>query len=139
MKLHHKTFPNQNICSNNSFISRNIAPDKPSPTALYLMPKCTQQNMKSLLRYQYFLVMSPSKAVETGEIRTFCFICEEPASLQCEQCKEVFYCCSDHGRLHHSDGACFPYKVKLSDGQRCLVTTRDVAMGLCRVGPCFAP
>ena len=73
--------------------------------------------------------MSPSKVDETGKIRIQCFICDEPALLQCEQCKEAFFCSSDHGRLHHREGVCYPYKVRHSDGQRCLVTTQDVAMG----------
>merc|ERR1712106_1065758 len=74
-------------------------------------------------------VMSLHKTLASVTENKICFICDEPGCLQCDQCQQVYFCCNSHGKLHHSDGMCFPYKVDNSDGQRSLVTARDVTMG----------
>ncbi len=57
-----------------------------------------------------------------------CFLCGEPALIECQKCqKGAWFCSQEHLEDLHQPPFCFPLKVEKSDAAgRRLITTQDL-------------
>uniref|UniRef100_A0A0K2TP07 SET domain-containing protein n=2 Tax=Lepeophtheirus salmonis TaxID=72036 RepID=A0A0K2TP07_LEPSM len=76
--------------------------------------------------------INPYLLPSENEIPKECFLCQRTCSNLCPDCKSVYICSEEHGRLHrHEDGLkCYSYRASSKPGiGRILISTRTIKPG----------